>query len=98
MGYEQENILIFFPANRPIAKLCDFGLSKIEDDMPSGLTTVSFYKKGTPLYLSPELLTSDMPKRDFRSDVWAWGCVVLEVRGGSVAFPVERTQSDKPLL
>lgn len=76
----EDNVLIFIGDNGPIAKLCDFGLSRIEEEEPSGLTTSTYHGKGTVAYLSPELVISNTPKRDAKSDIWAWGCVVLEVR------------------
>lgn len=61
------------------AMLCDFGLARILEEIPSGLTT-SRAKTGTLRYLSPELLGED-PRHTCQSDAWAWGCLVLEVRG-----------------
>lgn len=76
----QENVLVFIESNRLSARICDFGLTRIEEEGPSGLTTSTFHGKGTTSYLSPELLDSGDPKRDLKSDIWAWACVVLEVR------------------
>lgn len=58
---------------------CDFGLARTIDDIPSGLTT-SRNATGTIRYLSPELLEEESPYKTLRSDVWAWGCVFVEVR------------------
>lgn len=58
--------------------LCDFGLARVLEEVPSGLTT-SKVTLGTPRYASPELVMEDDPLRDLPSDVWAWGCLVLEV-------------------
>lgn len=63
---------------RATALLCDFGLSKIQDSQPSGLTTSGFHYHGSTRYWSPELICNS-PRRDLRSDVWAWGCVAMEV-------------------
>lgn len=71
--------MLIFTDGRPIAKLSDFGLSRLEEDGHSGLTTSTFQNKGSAPYLSPELVISTTPKRDFKSDMWAWGCVVLTV-------------------
>lgn len=57
--------------------LCDFGLSRLEEAVPSGLTTRRG-GEGTTRYLSPECV--DGAKRTAQSDVWAWGCLFLEVR------------------
>jgi len=72
------NVLIYTMDGKPKAQLCDFGLAKIAENSPSGLTTSSFAGKGTPRYLSPELLC-DVPLRCASSDVWAWGCLFLEI-------------------
>lgn len=74
----QANVLIYVEKGQPSARLCDFGLSKITEGGPSGLTTSSFNRKGTLRWFSPELMC-DAPKRNLMSDVWAWGCIVLEV-------------------
>lgn len=57
--------------------LCDFGLSRLEEAVPSGLTT-TLGVEGTMTYLSPECV--DGAKRTAQSDVWAWGCLFLQVR------------------
>lgn len=58
--------------------LCDFGLARIMDEVPSGLTT-SKRIVGTPRYASPELFMDDDHAHTFASDTWAWGCLFLEV-------------------
>ncbi len=64
------------------ALLCDFGLAKaISDDrISSGMTTTKTVR-GALRYLSPELLGDDEvnPELAFKSDIWAWACVALEV-------------------
>lgn len=60
--------------------LADFGLSKSLEDGPSGLTT-SKGLKGTLRYYSPELLKEQEDvSYDLPSDIWAWGCLAVEVR------------------
>lgn len=66
-------------AGKVRALLCDFGLSQIVEADSAGLTTSSFHGKGSPRYMSPELL-EEGARRGPESDVWAWGCVVLEAR------------------
>lgn len=62
------------------AILMDFGLSKAMEGTPSGLTTTSFGLRGSTRYMSPELVSEDDARRTLASDVWAWGCLLLEVR------------------
>ncbi|KAG8896334.1 hypothetical protein FRB99_008934 [Tulasnella sp. 403] len=59
------------------ALLCDFGLAKAAEDVPSGMTTSRFNQLGTTRYLSPELIMANNPRRTVRSDIWAWGCLLL---------------------
>lgn len=58
--------------------LCDFGLAKVLDDCPSGLTTAADTKY-TPRYAAPELFANEGALRTPASDVWAWGCLAFGV-------------------
>lgn len=60
--------------------LCDFGLAKVINERPTGLTTTRSLK-GSVRYLSPELLLADDPVHTLASDMWSWGCLLLEVGG-----------------
>ncbi|KAG9021812.1 hypothetical protein FS837_006960, partial [Tulasnella sp. UAMH 9824] len=60
------------------AVLCDFGLARLADGQPSGLTTTK-QTKGSLRYMSPEL-HEDNAVHTLNSDVWAYGCLVLEAR------------------
>lgn len=57
--------------------LCDFGLAKVLEDVPTGLTTTD-----TPAcsirYAAPEVILSGLP-HTLQSDVWSWGCAALVV-------------------
>ncbi|KAG8949535.1 hypothetical protein FRC04_008468 [Tulasnella sp. 424] len=57
--------------------LADFGLSRALQANSTGLTT-SKTIKGSLRYMSPELLMQDA-SHTLASDVWAFGCVALEV-------------------
>lgn len=73
----QTNVLIDDQGN---AKICDFGLVCILlDEGHTGVTTTTPFT-GTERYLAPELLTESDPKPSTGSDVWALGCIGLEVR------------------
>ncbi|KAG8895094.1 hypothetical protein FRB99_000769, partial [Tulasnella sp. 403] len=63
------------------AVLCDFGLAKAMEAMPSGLTTSTFNLGGSLPYESPELVLGTS-LRSPRSDVWAWGCLLQEIFTG----------------
>lgn len=90
-------MLIFQINGRPTAKLCDFGLSRIEDESASGLTTSTYHGKGTTSYLSPELIENEDPKRDLKSDIWAWACLVLEVGFRRIEWRIRSSYSSRPL-
>lgn len=61
--------------------LCDFGLARIQTEDPSGLTTTAS-PKYTTRYASPELVMESGARITLASDVWAWGCLFLDVSFG----------------
>ncbi|KZT22871.1 kinase-like protein, partial [Neolentinus lepideus HHB14362 ss-1] len=69
------------------ARLADFGLSVLAE------ATRGAYSSSTPSgstrWQSPELLDFDLPKfrKTTYSDVWAFGCVCLEICTGRMPFP-----------
>ena len=69
------------------AQLCDFGLSRILDDLPSGHTTS--VQMGTARYQAPELLSGDNTQEKWRptteSDIFAFACTCVWVSGLSDA-------------
>lgn len=62
------------------AVICDFGVAKALNDpaMPSGLTTTESFK-GSVRYYSYELVVNQKPRKSLKSDIWAYGCVLLEI-------------------
>lgn len=71
----QENTLIDDYGN---AQLCDFGLARILDDEPSGLTTTKT-ASWSLRYAAPELIKNDVTSHTRETDMWAWGCLLLVV-------------------
>jgi serine/threonine protein kinase len=61
-------------------KLCDFGFARAMSVETMVLTSI----KGTPLYMSPELV-EDRPY-DHNSDLWALGCILYEINYGTPPF------------
>ncbi|ERN08837.1 hypothetical protein AMTRI_Chr12g270300 [Amborella trichopoda] len=57
------------------AKIIDLGLAKPKDYCHSFLSI-----RGTPLYMSPETVRAK--RQDEASDIWAFGCTVLEMLTG----------------
>ncbi|KAF8326102.1 kinase-like domain-containing protein, partial [Cantharellus anzutake] len=66
------------------AQLCDFGLSRILDGLPTGQTTSD--QGGTLRFLAPELLESSEEDSHptTKSDVYAFGCTCVQVSGSAL--------------
>lgn len=64
------------PARKAV--LADFGLTTLMGSSSSGLTTSRGFK-GSIRWCSWEILDGD--DRTLYGDIWAWGCLVLEVSG-----------------
>lgn len=62
-----------FLSNITTVKLGDFGISRVLDTTTEAAVTVV----GTPYYMSPEVCRSE--PYNFKSDVWALGCVLYEL-------------------
>jgi serine/threonine protein kinase len=79
------NIMLLRDAQqRPVVRLMDFGIAKVEgSSTASGLTTTGQIM-GTPEYMSPELCMGE--KIDHRSDVYAAGIVTYEIFMGQVPY------------
>ncbi|KAG8907351.1 hypothetical protein FRB99_004598 [Tulasnella sp. 403] len=66
------------------AMLSDFGLSKIIDDVPSGLTS-SNMAGGTLRWMAPEVLLNGK-KPDVLADIYSFGLLALEIMTGRIPF------------
>ncbi|KZV83213.1 kinase-like protein [Exidia glandulosa HHB12029] len=84
------NILVSADGN---ALICDFGLATILTGDQSAQTFSSFVK-GTCRWMAPELFEHDQAKHTKASDVWAFGCVILEVRKESASSFTSPCQCD----
>ncbi|KAK4375513.1 hypothetical protein RND71_006190 [Anisodus tanguticus] len=61
-----------------MAKIGDLGLAKRENQ--SKKRRLEPYWRGTPMYLSPEAVADNV--QEFPADIWALGCIVLEMLTG----------------
>ncbi|XP_046396969.1 serine/threonine-protein kinase Nek8-like [Ischnura elegans] len=70
---------IFLSADKTIAKIGDFGISKVLNSQSHAESLV-----GTPNYLSPELCEGKPYGK--KSDIWALGCILYELLSLRKAF------------
>jgi serine/threonine-protein kinase len=71
----------------PCVKILDFGISKVKTQDNQGLTKTQGMM-GSPLYMSPEQLTSAKDV-DHRADVYALGVVLFELLTGKQPYDAE---------
>nr|GLL29280.1 mitogen-activated protein kinase kinase kinase 3-like [Ipomoea trifida] len=76
------------------AKIGDFGLTKREKQ--SKKRRLEPYWRGTPMYLSPEVVKDSV--QESPSDVWALGCIVLEMLTGKPPWAEEGQLDVKQIL
>ena len=72
-----QNILI---GKGGVIKLCDFGFARAMSINTLVLTSI----KGTPLYMSPEIV-EERPY-DHNADLWSLGCILFELFAGTPPF------------
>ncbi|XP_052174497.1 mitogen-activated protein kinase kinase kinase 20-like [Diospyros lotus] len=75
-------------------KICDFGLAKkVKQNKKKKLDP---YLRGTPMYLSPEAVADNIQEPP--SDIWAFGCIVLEMLTGKSPWDGEKKLDSEALL
>ncbi|VAI23766.1 unnamed protein product [Triticum turgidum subsp. durum] len=74
------------------AKVADFGLSKLIDRDQSKVMTMM---RGTPGYLAPEWLTSQITEK---VDVYSFGVVILEIISGRKCIDRSRPEEDVHII
>jgi serine/threonine-protein kinase len=68
-------------------KVLDFGISKVNDASSMSVTKTTAVM-GSPLYMSPEQMTSSRDV-DHRTDIWSLGVILFELLTGTVPFSGE---------
>jgi serine/threonine-protein kinase len=77
------NIFLANAGGRRMAKVVDFGISKIRDERTNVTTTDAAF--GTPQYVSPEQIRSTAHV-DARTDIWALSVILFEALTGTTPF------------
>ncbi|HVR71356.1 MAG TPA: protein kinase [Vicinamibacteria bacterium] len=85
--FKTSNIMV---DQRGRVRLLDFGIARVAG-ADTGTFTAAGHVMGTPEYMSPEQALG--ARLDFRSDIYALGCVVFEIFSGQAVF-----QGETPLV
>jgi serine/threonine-protein kinase len=78
------NLFLTFSEGKPVIKVLDFGISKVDDDREARVTGTQA-TVGTPLYMSPEQIRS-AKHVDSRTDIWALGIILYELLTGKTPY------------
>ena len=79
-----ENVFLVGDLNAPIAKVIDFGISKVVEASGAPALTKTGMIMGTPSYMAPEQARGD--KVDHRVDIYATGAILYELVTGRRPF------------
>lgn len=84
------NLFVAKGADGPTTKLIDFGISKMDAEIPNGdpRLTQTGTLVGSPVYMSPEQIRS-AKEVDVRTDIWSLGTVLYELLAGRPPFLCE---------
>jgi len=78
------NILLDAQQN---AKICDFGLAQQMPDMATHIARKTDGEEGgSPRYMPPECYDAALGKITEKVDIWAMGCIFIEIFGGVLPY------------
>jgi eukaryotic-like serine/threonine-protein kinase len=82
------NVLVTLHDGVPMVKVIDFGIAKATQGKLINQTVFTALDQfiGTPAYVSPEQLDSDLGDVDCRSDIYSLGVLLYELLAGCTAF------------
>ncbi len=81
---------VWLEEGRDRVKIVDFGLALALDDEEDERLTGEKYLVGTPLYMSPEQASGDLPL-DHRTDLFSLGVVLYRMATGELPFRGKKT-------
>jgi serine/threonine protein kinase len=89
------NVMVAMVDGQPVPKIIDFGVAKALDQSLSDQSPSERFTQmvGTPLYMSPEQASLDVPDIDTRSDIYSLGVLLYELLAGTA--PYDMDQFDK---
>src|SRR6185295_14983275 len=85
------NILVTLHDSVPVPKVIDFGIAKATEQRLTDKTLFTAFTTfiGTPAYMSPEQAQMSGLDIDTRSDIYALGVLLYEMRVGRTPFDAE---------
>ncbi|KZS87869.1 kinase-like protein, partial [Sistotremastrum niveocremeum HHB9708] len=88
-----------FITNEGYPVLADFGLSRLDEIdrvFTDSRSTSSTNPRGTIRYMAPEFFFSSPHRASFASDIWALGCIMLDILYGTL--PYAHRSSDPTII
>ncbi|KAL5492971.1 hypothetical protein ACEPAI_4419 [Sanghuangporus weigelae] len=92
------NILVYAPSGSPTAVIGDFGLSSFFDETPGRLYDPIRGKQTMIKWKAPELVNADRASVSSEGDVYAFGCVILEVAYEKEPYQIYPAGSEKDAI
>ena len=73
-------------SNNEEALICDFGMSKIIEDITEQSASATLTKSGSSRWLAPEIIEGTLTFPDIACDVYSFGMTIYECLTGTVPF------------